>query len=189
MTLKPVGITCSKLLLLPVLVALFSAGCSRPSYSRQEVIDNFKNHEADIMKLADYFRNHKPENNEVFFEPDGNRYALSIGLPGWAIHPDHPNDVGRDMRLNAAKMDTMLAKLKWTKQTVLDLKEMLRKTNCESISTEGDGIRLHYGTSDWSAFGYYISGTPFPDSTIKKDTALGITFLNKYARIVSSGAL
>jgi hypothetical protein len=181
--------TLSKFLIAAALIATLLVGCSRPSYTRQEVIDNFKNHEAGIMELAAYFKKQKPGENEVFFKPDGNRYTISIGIPGWAIHPDHPHDVGRDIRLNSARMDNMLIRLNWTKQTVQTLKEMLRNTNCEYISTDGDDIRLHYGTGDWSAYGYIIFDKSPPDSIVRRDQEAGVTFLRNNVRIASSGAL
>ena len=86
-------------------------------------------------------------------------------------------------------MDTLLKKLHWTTNTVLYLKDMLRKVNCKSISSHGDNIQLRYRTDDLCSFWYIISERPFEDSIIQNDTKLGIIFLKNNVRVGYSCAL
>jgi hypothetical protein len=167
-------------------ISVTKISCSSKSYSRQETIENFEKKEKEILLLADYFTHLKADSNEVSFQPNGNRYTISIGLPNWAISPEHPYNAGRDMKINSTKMDTLLRMLGWTANTVLTLKEMLIKANCKYISSHGDYLQLDYGTGDVCSFWYIISKRPFVDSIVEKDTKLGVTFLRNNVRIGSS---
>ncbi|MGO8055523.1 hypothetical protein, partial [Rhizobium leguminosarum] len=118
-----------------------------------------------------------------------NRYTISIGLPNWNIIPEYPYKVGRNIKINSTKMDSLLRTLGWSTKTVLTLKEMLIKINCESISSHGDYIQLNYGTGNVCAFWYIITQKPFADSTIEQDTKSGVTFLRNNIRIGSHCAL
>src|SRR5687767_9403812 len=108
----------SRLLVVSLLLAAFLISCSGKRYTRQGAIENFEERETEMMQLVEYFRKQKPGKNEVFFEPDGNRYTISISIPGWAIHPEYPLEAGRNMRLKSAEMDTFLRKLNWTHNAV-----------------------------------------------------------------------
>lgn len=163
--------------------------CSSKRVTRQGTIDNFKRNEEQIRELSGYFLKLKTDSNEIFFEPHSNRYTISIGLPNWAVDPDHPYKVGRDIKLKSAEMDTFLKALGWTTNTVLILKDMLNKANCESISSQGDCLQLNYATDDICSFYYFVLNKPFADSTIEKDTKAGITFLRNNVRIGSSCVL
>ncbi len=179
----------STIVLLLSFASVTEMSCSNRSYSRQETIENFEKNEKEILLLADYFMHVKPDSNEVLFKPNGNRYTISIGLPNWAITPQHPYNAGRDMKINSDKMDTLLSILGWTTNTVLTLKDMLIKANCKYISSHGDYLQLDYGTGDVCSFWYIISKRPFADSIVERDTKLGVTFLRKNVRIGSSCAL
>jgi len=170
-------------------VLIAETSCSGKGYSRQETIDNFKKREKEILTLADYFTTLKPNCNEIFFEPEGNRYTISIAPADWAILPEHPYKAGSNMKINSVEMASFLKTLDWTTKTILTLKDMLNKANCKSISTHDDYLQLDFGSGDVCSFWYIISQEPFPDSVIEQHTKAGVTVLTKNVRIGSSCSL
>lgn len=171
------------------ILSFFESSCRDSHITKEETINNFAENSKQIMELAAYFLKLKPDSNEVFFKPSKNRYTISIAQPNWAISPDYPYNAGRDMRMDSEQMRSFLETLGWTPNTVITLKKMLKKSNCLSISTQGDYIQLDFGAGDICAFSYIITEKPFSDSTIENDSKKGVTFLNKYARIGSACAL
>ena len=170
-------------------ILIVNVSCFSKSYSRQETIENFEKRGKDILVLTDYFTTLKTDSSEIFFEPEGNRYTISIAPANWAIIPEHPYNAGRSMKINSSEMGTFLRTLGWTTNTILTLNDMLKKANCKSISSHGDYLQVGYGSDDVCSFYYFISEIPFADSTIEKDSKAGVTFLSKNVRIGSSCAL
>lgn len=179
-------------LLLAAFIAILSVvetSCIDKHITREETVNNFEENSKQIMELADYFWKVKMDSNEVFFKPLKNRYTISIAHPNWAISPDKPYHAGRDMRLDSEEMSSFLKKLGWTTNTVRTLKNMLKKSNCLSISADGDHLQLEYGADDICSFSYFITEKPFSDSTIENDSKKGVTFLSKNVRIGMGCAL
>lgn len=168
---------------------IVETSCVDKHITRDDTINNYEKNSKQIMELAAYFLKLKPDSNEVFFKSSKNRYTISIAQPYWAISPDYPYNAGRDMRMDSEQMRSFLKTLDWTTNTVITLKKMLKKSNCLSISTQGDYIQLDFAAGDICAFSYLITEKPFSDSTIENDSKKGVTFLSKYARIGSACAL
>ena len=155
-------------------------------YTRQDLVENFMEHQNEFADLESYFNAHVPYNSDqtVRIELNGSR---KVGL---TIYHDNAEPIGGYMEINSPKMDTMLALLGWTKEIVLNITEKLSKINCEQISSThlygGEPIDIYLRQRGLGSYNYFIYKKPLSDSLIKyigkplTDTGLGSRVVISY---------
>jgi len=168
-----------------VLIDAFSLFDSpfRKHYSATEAIGNFNKKEIEIYQLVSYFRQLKPSQKEISFSVNGSRFSLGIGEQDWAIDPKYPRIWGTDLKLNAAKTDTLIQFLGWNKDNIKDLQKKLESANCKNIMSEGSVVNITYRTDDICSFEYIIYDKPVSDSMTRVYKEAGIRLLRKNVKL------
>lgn len=150
---------------------LIFSGTFDKKYTREELVKNFIQHESDFSDLITLFNAKVPKDKEQtvsFGLSKGNAFDLII-RPS-IIDPANKIIGGNNLKLNSPKLDSALAVLGWTNETVKILKEKLSKTNCNWIrNTEvyGNPIEMYPNQSGWASYSYRIFNEPLSDSLIK----------------------
>jgi hypothetical protein len=91
-----------------------------------------------------------------------NRVTLFITRLHGPITPSNQVYGGADLKLTDPIVDSIILRLKWTKENVIRLLDLLEKTNCRSISTtpRQEFYNLFYSESGWGVFEYHIFKEP-----------------------------
>lgn len=140
-------------------------------YTREELNQNFIQHEKEFADLVTYFNSKvsNDKNQRVSFGlSKGNKVNLII----YPVVTDPANKiVGRNnLELGSSELDAVLAIVGWTNETVTGLKDKLSKTNCDWIRTTeiyGNPIEIYNKQSGWGTFSYRVFDVPLSDSLIK----------------------
>lgn len=149
-------------------------GCS-PEYHRKDAEDHFFTHEKEFLELTTLFDSLvKPFDSIYFVLLDVE--AVNDDLIGFAVCPqglvdkDHPIVGGSKIKIESPIIDSVLSKLKWTRVELDTLINMLKETDCPSISTmEGteSPIEIQYRRSGLGIFYYYIYSSPPSEEIIE----------------------
>jgi hypothetical protein len=154
-------------------------------YSTQDLIKNYNQKSNQIADLKDYINQIVPINKSVDIEFDGNK-RLSI----FHLVDNGNYDSNWDLKLNSAKVDTLLVKLNWTKETLRTLKEKLDAANCISVKS-GDPCNIGFQRSGMGKYYYDIFDNPIPDSLKSKynDSCTYILYSDKVVLEYGGGAI
>jgi hypothetical protein len=148
------------------------SGMFDKKYTREELVENFVQHENDFADLVAYFKSHVSKIKEqtiAFGLSKGNRVSLII-YPA-VIDPANKIVGGNDLTLNSSQLDSALAALGWTNDNLKKLREKLAKTNCDWICTTriygGNPIEMYPNQRGWSSYCYHIFNAPLADSVLQ----------------------
>jgi hypothetical protein len=138
-------------------IANFSFGDGK-YYSKQDAIDNYNQRTQQIVDLAVFINKVVPTGKTVDIEFDGNKRVAIFH-----VVDNGTNDSNWDLKINSAKVDTLLNKLSWTHQTLTTLKEKLDAANCISIKN-GDPCNIGFQRSGMGKYYYNLFDKPISDS-------------------------
>lgn len=131
-------------------------------YSKEELIDNYKSKTNEILELKAFIDQHVPTNKSVDIEFDGNKKLIFFHVV------DNGNyDSNWDLKVNSKKVDTLLQKLNWTRQTLTTVKEKLDAANCISVKS-GEPCNIGFQRSGMGKYYYNIFTAPIADKMIAK---------------------
>ena len=131
-------------------------------YSKEELIDNYKSKTKEISDLKAFIDQHVPTDKSVDIEFNGNKKLFFFHVV------DNGNyDSNWDLKVNSKKVDTLLQKLNWTRQTLSTVKEKLDAANCISVKS-GEPCNIGFQRSGMGKYYYNIFTTPIADKMIGK---------------------
>jgi len=158
-------------ILVPLSVFLAFDGAFDKKYSREELTQNFVEHEKAFSDVEDFFWRRLPK---------GADFSVLFGLGrggrvNFYLYPnvvDPANKVvgGNNLEVGSQELDSVLLKLGWTNEIVRALREKLGKTNCDWIRTldgRDDRVEIYPSQSGWGSFTYFIYRMPLTDSLVK----------------------
>jgi hypothetical protein len=164
-------------------------GAFDKTVTRTEAADNFKKNEAAIMQLADLMMANRPQDKELYLSVDGKRVELTVAMKNWMIDQRYPNSHYRFRISSTYSGQPFLTELGWDEQTLNRVIQLLKYTDCQSISTDDARVDFNYRTGTWSSYGYCIRKDVISDSLRKVYDSIGIQVLNSRTTITSSHAL
>ena len=127
-------------------------------YSTKDSVDNYNAKTEEINELKRYVNTVISANKSVDIEFDGNK-RLRI----FHVFDNGVNDSNWDLNISSSKVDALLEKLGWTRQTLKTLKEKLNAANCISIKN-GEPCNIGFQRSGMGKYYYNIFDKPVPDS-------------------------
>lgn len=127
-------------------------------YSKQDLIDNYIIKTKEITELKTYIESILPANKSVDIEFDGdNKFFIFHVIDNGNYYNNW------DLKLNSTKVDSLLQKLGWTKETLKTLKKKLNNANCISIKS-GDPCNIGFQRSGMGKYYYNLFDRPIADS-------------------------
>jgi hypothetical protein len=147
------------------------AGVFDKKYSREWLAENFVRNENAFSELATIFDadvSKSKHDNVSLGLSNGDRISLVI-YPD-VIDPANKIIGGDDLKLGSPELDSTLVILGWTIKTVKDLRDRLKKTNCDWIRViaRGNPIEMYPNQTGWGSFSYTIFKDPIPDSLFER---------------------
>jgi hypothetical protein len=140
-------------------------------YTREQLVQNFVEHENDFSDLVILFKNKVPKNKEYTLSfgisKDG---KISLIVKPVVIDPANKTIGGENLELGSDQLDTTLSNLGWTKDIVKNLANKLSKTNCNWIRTTeiyGNPIEIYPNQKGWGSFSYRVFEPPLSDSLLQ----------------------
>ena len=114
--------------------SLSFSGVFDKKYTREELADNFNQHEKEFEELYICFVSvtSKDRLHSVSFS-FGRHNKVNISLYPLNIRPENKALGGENLDLDSREMDTVLATIGWTKETVIKLRDKLSKIKCDEI--------------------------------------------------------
>lgn len=146
-------------------------------YSKQDLVDNYIAKTKQINELSAYINSITPPNKQVDIEFDGNKRLFIFH-----VAENGSRDSNWDLKINSSKVDTLLQKLHWTKQTLTTLKEKLDAANCISVKS-GEPCNIGFQRSGMGKYYYNIFDKPIPDS-LKSQYSAGRTYIPYTAKVI-----
>jgi hypothetical protein len=150
---------------------LVFTGTFDKKYTREELTQNFIQHENEFADLVTYFNSKVPNDKKQrvsFGLSKGNKVSLII-YPT-VIDPANKIIEKENLELGSPELDSALTILGWTNETAKVLKDKLSKTNCDWIRTTevyGNPIEVYNNQSGWGSFSYRVFEMPLSDSLIQ----------------------
>jgi hypothetical protein len=154
-------------------------------YSIQDLINNYNQKTNQISDLKKYINDIVPEGKSVEIEFDGNKRFFIFHLADGGNY-----DNNWDLKLNSTKVDTLLTKLNWTKETLKILKEKLDASNCISVKS-GEPCNIGFQRFGMGIYYYNLFDKPIPDSLKDKynDSCTYILYTDKVVLEYGGGAI
>jgi hypothetical protein len=140
------------------------------SYTKKDLIANYQAKKDAILSVKDYFTSIVPSRKSVEIEFTDN-YTLSrldvSSLDSATGATIYPIFLQWNLSTSSPEVDSVLATLHWTQDTVQQLKRKLDLASCISIGS-GDPCRVGFQRSGMGMYFYELFSKPIPDSL--KDT-------------------
>ncbi|HMH23634.1 MAG TPA: hypothetical protein VK563_17730 [Puia sp.] len=156
------------LLLYGILLAFARASFSdalETTYTKKDLIDNFKARKDEIFALRNYFKSIVPQNRKVEIEFSSNSLLGRFGVSttdatGSIIYPIF---LKWDLKTTSVQVDSVITTLHWTQQTLQVLKAKLDSAHCISVRN-GDPCRIGFQRSGMGMYFYELFTNPVPDN-------------------------
>jgi hypothetical protein len=154
-------------------------------YSKQDLIDNYNQRTQQINEVRHYINSVVPSDKVVDIEFDGNEKFFIFH-----VEENGNRDSNWDLKISSAKVDTLLKKLNWTKQTLTTLKTKLDAANCISVKS-GEPCNIGFQRSGMGKYYYNIFDKEIPDSQKDKynDSCTYILYNDKVVLEYGGGAV
>ncbi len=154
-------------------------------YSKQDLIDNYNHKTQQIIEVKQYINSVVPPGKTVDIEFEGNKKFFIFHVVDNGTY-----DSNWDLKLNSAKVDTLLNKLSWTKKTLTTLKDKLDAANCISVKS-GEPCNIGFQRSGMGKYYYNIFDKAIPDNLKDKynDSCTYILYNDKVVLEYGGGAV
>jgi hypothetical protein len=127
-------------------------------YSTEDLVENYRQNKAQIEEVKRYVMSIVPPNKSVEIEFDGRKKFFYFHVIDNGIY-----DSNWDVRLGSSKVDSLLTKLNWSKQTLTIIKEKLDAAHCISFGS-GEPFQIGFQRSGMRLYSYNLFDNPVPDS-------------------------
>ncbi|MBO9675800.1 MAG: hypothetical protein J7577_20305 [Sphingobacteriaceae bacterium] len=154
-------------------------------YSKQDLVRNFRSKTKEIYELKAYAELVIPKDKSVTIEfQDDNELFI------FHLSDEKGRSYNWNIKVNSKKADSLLAELRWTKQTLTQLKEKMDNANCVFVEN-GEPFTVGYQRSGMGMYLYNLFDKPLTDSlkNIYDDGCAHILYNEKVALEFSGGAV
>ena len=162
-------------------------------YTKQDLIDNYKNKQASLYELKDFYNKLVPDDKIVEIEFESNQKIARLAVTN--LNSTSQNFSEKyfcewDLNINSYKVDSILQGLSWTKSTLADIKSHLDKANCIGI-INGEPTNIWFQRSGFGMYSYDLFSKPIADSLKSKynDSCTYIFYNNKVVLEYGGGAI
>jgi hypothetical protein len=155
------------LLVLILFVMLYDMCSWLPDYhSKQELIENYEKHKAEIDDLKSYFRSIIPRNTKVEIEFTNNKELERFGIYRTSKDKSNINTLTTfldwHVQINSARTDSIITTLGWTRETIKTIKQKLDNANCIQVES-GEPTIVGFQRSGMAMLFYNIFDTPISE--------------------------
>jgi hypothetical protein len=162
-------------------------------HTKQELIDNYNKRQTQILELKRYFNSVVPRDKqvEIEFESDTKLFRFGISpidtATGSIIYPIF---LEWNLKTTSDKVDSVIATIGWTQQTLKTLKKKLDDADCIQIES-GEPTKIGYQRSGMGMYFYNVFDKPVADSLKKyyNDSCTYILYNNKLVLEYGGGAV
>jgi hypothetical protein len=166
-------------LLLPIIIVVILfiigytyfgfSGTFDKKYSREWLVKNFVQNERSFEELANQFDSlvSRSKQSDLTFGLSG-RNRINLTVYPAVVDPANKIMGGKDLEFGSPELDTLLAKLGWTIESVKMLRKRLSETNCDWIRVIGNrenSISIYPNQTGWGKYSYVVLKEPVPDSS------------------------
>jgi hypothetical protein len=140
---------------------------SMPRSSKEELIKNYENKEAEITNLKIEYQKYVPENHiiDIEFEPESKILnvpeQITIKIYKTSIN-EETKEKSREvvsqnwnLRPNSDELKKVIESINWTDKTLNEIKSLLTKANCSSIKN-GNITTIGFARSGMGKYSYKI---------------------------------
>lgn len=139
-------------------------------YSKEDLINNYRNKKSKIDSLRNYFNKLVPTNKviEIEFESDKEISRLALtSLKAGSLNSSDNYVCVYDLDVNSKEVDSIIKSIGWTQQTLAEIKFNLNKANCIGISN-GEPTSINFKRSGFGMYSYLIFSKEISDSLRKQ---------------------
>ena len=151
------------------ITSIFDFGDEK-TYSKDDLINNYKNNKVNINALTDYFNKVVPVDRivEIEFKNDKEIDRLAVTKLS-TKSPNYSDQYFCEWNLNikSIKVDSIIKSFGWTLQTLAEVKEHLDKANCIGI-TNGEPTIINFKRNGFGMYSYDIFLSKIPDNLKKQ---------------------
>lgn len=138
------------------------------TYTKKDLIENYETRRAQIIYVKTFFASIIPRHKYVDIEFSGDRLLGRLTVS--SLDPATGNIIYPifqqwNIKTNSAQVDSILATLHWTQNTLQQLKQKLDRAHCISARS-GEPCEIGFQRSGTGMYFYNLFTTPIPD-TIK----------------------
>lgn len=156
-------LNCRNLLILTILVC--SCESSR-EYTNEDVVNNFREKEAQIRRLKKFYNSVVPPNKFIEIEFDGSQHLSRFGV--YSINPvTHelvlPGFIKWNLSTNSNDVKSVIATIGWNHRILETIKQKLDSANCISIES-GEPCKIGFQRRDLGKYNYLVFDKPMSDS-------------------------
>lgn len=154
-------------------------------YSKEDLINNYNLKKQEIHDLKLYINTVVAADKTVDIEFDGNKHLFIFHVTN-----DGNYETNWNVKLNSPKIDTLLKKLNWSRQTLKTLKEKLDAANCISVKS-GEPCNIGFQRSGMGKYYYNIFEKPIAKNMKDKynDSCTYILYTNTVVLEYGGGAI
>ena len=156
----------ARLIIIAIIAATWG-NAFKETYTKKDLIENFKTRQQEIYSLRDYFNSIVPKNKEVDIE-----YASSTSLARLSVENLDPAagtaDISSrfqawDLDIDGREVDSICKSLHWTLETLIAVKQKLDAAHCISVRN-GTPCQVGFQRSGMGMYFYDLFPTPMSDS-------------------------
>ena len=141
---------------------LYAFGVFEKDYSKQDLIENYELKKNEINDLYAYTNIIVQPKDDVHIEFESDKHLGIFHVVANTIYDSNWN-----IDVDSKKVDTLLVKLGWTKETLNILKDKLDKANCISIES-GEPLTLGFQRSGMGIYFYKVFKKPLSSKLIEE---------------------
>lgn len=175
------------------IVLLSAFGLFDKDYSVTDLKENFERNKTEIYELKAYFDKIVPENRIIEIEFINDK---TLGRLGIYVLDSKTNKITNssfldwNLKTNTPLMDSLLATLDWTEETLAMLKDKLDKADCIQIEN-GEPTKIGFQRSRMGMYSFNLFSQPIPNSlkSTYKDSCTYIMLNDKLALEYRGGAI
>lgn len=162
-------------------------------YSISDLKENFEKNKIEIYELKRYFNEIVPKNNFVEIEYENDNTLGRFGIKTVDTTPGNSKGstfLDWDLKVNSAKMDSLIEPMGWTRETLITLKDKLDKANCIHIES-GEPTKIGFRRSGMGMYSFNVFDKPIPDDLIEiySDSCTYVLVNKKLVLEYSGGAI
>lgn len=148
-----------------LLVMVYALGGFDRDYSVSELKDHFEKNRGEIYELKQYFNAIVPDDHavDIEFEDDTNLFRFGID----SLYSNGTRGSGSldwDLPVNSAKVDSLIAPLGWTRETLKTIKNKLDDAKCIQISS-GEPSIIGFKRSGMGMYSFNVFDRPIPEDS------------------------
>ena len=118
-------------------------------YYEKDFIIYYEENQNQIQAVLEYVENHQLNDSNFRIEFDGAEINI------FHVWSDQEHDSNWNLEFESDKTDSLLTKINWTKQELLELKKLLKSAGCISVQT-GEPFTIGWKRSGFGMYSFNL---------------------------------